>query len=92
MAKGQTNNPNGRPKGIPNRITGEMRVILKDILAQELDRIPEYLNSIESGKDRLEVLLKLMPYVFPKVSNVWWKEDEPTSKLRDSVFDSIREV
>lgn len=58
----------GRKKGIPNRLTKELRTLLKDILYEELERTQEYLDLLEP-KERFVVLVKLMPYIFPKVTN-----------------------
>ena len=67
MAK--TNNPNGRPKGTPNKVTAELRTILKDFIYSELERLPEYFETIETAQ-RLELLVKLIPYALPKVEAV----------------------
>jgi len=69
LHKGQTNNPNGRPAGIPNRLTAEFRQTLKDSLQGHIDKIPEYLDSLDT-KDKLEAITKLLPYILPKLSNI----------------------
>ena len=69
MSKGQTNNPNGRPKGSANVITKEVRATLKAIIAGELESLPETLEKLDASK-RLDVLLKLIPYVLPRVEPV----------------------
>ena len=56
----------GREKGTPNKLTKELRSALKDVLYDEIEQIPHRLDELEA-KDRLELLVKLMPYVFPKV-------------------------
>ena len=65
-----------RVKGTSNKLTKELRVLLKDILHQELENLPKYLNSLEP-KERLEILVKLLPYAIPKVESVHYKENEP---------------
>jgi hypothetical protein len=67
--KGHTNNPNGRPKGSKNRVTKEIRAILKDFMAAELEKLPGYLESLPDEK-RLDVIIKLLPYVLPKVESM----------------------
>lgn len=66
----------GRRKGTPNRLTKELRTVLKDLIHEELSQLPTYLDSLET-KDRLEILIRLLPYAMPKVNNVSSKEDEP---------------
>ena len=56
----------GREKGTPNRLTKELRTILKDVLYNELEKIEELLDSLET-KERLDMLIKLMPFALPKV-------------------------
>lgn len=68
----------GRQKGTPNKLTKELRSVLKDILYEEIDRLPERLNELET-KERLELVIKLMPFVFPKVQSVLQSVDEPIS-------------
>lgn len=74
MAKGIKTG--GREIGTPNRITSEMRAVLKNIIAEELEKLPETFKAMEP-KDRAEAIIKLMPYVFPKVEPVHSTYDEP---------------
>ena len=59
----------GREKGTPNRLTKELRSVLKDIVYQELEEIEKHLNELEP-KERIELVLKLMPYNIPKVNSI----------------------
>ena len=68
----------GRQKGTPNKLTKELRSVLKDVLYEEIDRLPERLDELDT-KDRLELLVKLMPFVFPKLQSVSQSLDEPIS-------------
>jgi len=66
----------GRQKGTPNRITNELRSVLKEVLYQELEQIQEHLETLNS-KERVELLIKLMPYILPKVTNISYTTNEP---------------
>lgn len=63
--KGETNNPNGRPKGTPNKLTGQVKELLSQALENGLESFSEDLESLEP-KDRLSVLMKLASFVIPK--------------------------
>lgn len=56
----------GREAGTPNRLTKELRAALKNILHQEIELLPDHFNKLEP-KDRLELLVKLLPFALPKV-------------------------
>jgi hypothetical protein len=59
----------GRQQGTPNKITKDLRDILKSVIANELETIESTLSQLEA-KERLEMILKLMSYVMPKVQTI----------------------
>jgi len=65
--KGQTGNPKGRPKGSPNRITKEVREMLKEVVQRELEVLHKRMTGMTDA-ERTEVLLKLLPYVTPRLT------------------------
>ena len=66
----------GRKKGTPNKLTKELRSLLKDLLYEELETISTRLDELKP-KERLEIVLKLMPYVFPTIEKVHPTVNEP---------------
>lgn len=72
----------GRQKGTPNRLTKELRTTLKNIMYLELAELQDSLNKL-SPKERLEVLIKIMPYVLPKVEVAPHSLDEPQEWLME---------
>lgn len=74
MAKGRKTG--GREKGTPNKLTKELRAVLKDLLHQEFEELPNHFEGLEP-KERIELLIKLLPYALPKVKEVHYKEGEP---------------
>ena len=63
--KGKTNNPNGRPKGVPNKVTASLRTFVAEILNKNKRQINKDLKALQP-KDRLIILERLMQYVIPK--------------------------
>jgi len=53
-----------------------LRETLKSIMQNEIENLPETLKALEP-KERINVVCKLMPYVFPKVETVSPREGEP---------------
>ena len=66
----------GRKKGTPNRLTKDMRTVLKNILFTELENIEELMDSLDS-KQRIEIVIKLLPFILPKVETVSHTYNEP---------------
>jgi hypothetical protein len=83
MAKGIKTG--GRLQGTPNLITKEMREILIGIIAKEIEIIPETLAKLESEK-RLELIIKLLPYVLPKLESLSIHDETPNTELKKQCF------
>lgn len=66
----------GRKKGTPNKMTKELRAILKDVLFNQLESLDVTLNELEP-KERIEITIKLMAYAFPKLQTIHHTTNEP---------------
>lgn len=76
--KGQTGNPNGRPKGTSNKTTKEMKEMINLIVSGHIDKVDEVLNEIQvKDPDKyLNSLFKLMEFVIAKKKDLT-SDDEP---------------
>ena len=63
--KGKTGNPNGRPKGSPNKVTQELREWLAKLIDDNREQMQKDIEALEP-KERLQVLEKFMQYTLPK--------------------------
>ena len=62
-------NPGGRPKGIPNKSTAELRAVMQSIFEVELPNVLESLEKVRmTGNDQkyVELMLRLAEYHVPK--------------------------
>ena len=59
-----------------NRLTKELRTVLKDLVYRELETIELRLDELDP-KERIELTIKLMPYVFPKLQSISHSANEP---------------
>lgn len=65
----------GRSAGTPNKVTAQLRNELKEMISKELLEVPELLQGL-SPVERLDYLIKLMPYCMPKVESIKGNYDE----------------
>lgn len=66
----------GRKKGTPNRLTKEVRAVLKEVVFDEISQIHHHFEKLDP-KERVELLIKLLPYVCPKIQTASHSLNEP---------------
>lgn len=58
----------GRQAGTPNKVTAQAKALMTEIVEAELKRLPDVLETF-TDIERVQLLLKLMPYILPKADN-----------------------
>jgi len=66
--KGESGNPEGRPKGALNKTTNEIREFISKAI--DTDKIKRMLNQIEDPVDYINAVSKLLPYIVGKVKRI----------------------
>lgn len=66
--KGQSGNPNGRPKGATNKATDRLRSWVTSFLEDNLDQIKKDFHLLEP-KDRLILFERLLKYSLPTLQS-----------------------
>lgn len=56
----------GRPKGTPNKTTAELRLMINQIISNNLETIQEDIKKL-TPKNRIDVIINLLQYVTPKM-------------------------
>jgi hypothetical protein len=70
----------GRIAGTPNKVTSELRKTLKAIVASELESLPGTLGELPP-RERLDLLIKLLPFCMPKVNQISGSYDTDWTSL-----------
>lgn len=66
--KGESGNPEGRPKGSLNKATNEIREFISNAI--DTDKIKCMLHQIEDPVDYINAVSKLLPYITGKVKPI----------------------
>lgn len=69
----------GRVKNTPNRTTAQSKDIVQKVINAELGNLETLLSKL-SAKDRVNALIKLLPFVIPKQSEI--SIDTPIHQLQ----------
>ena len=70
--KGQSGNPNGRPKGSPNTDTSLVKEAYIQIINSNLENVNDWIEEVGRTNpiQAIKIILKMSDYVLPKLSRV----------------------
>jgi hypothetical protein len=88
--KGESGNPNGRPKGSINKTTFELRGLIADFLNKNFDKITLDFDTLQP-KERLKYYCELLQFGLPKLQTTVLEnqfESIPDEQL-DNIIEGI---
>lgn len=83
VGKGNTNNPNGRPKGVQNKVTKETREAFRTLVENNTDKFQGWLDKVaeKNPAKAFELVMNLSEFILPKLSRTEVKaEIEETTR------------
>lgn len=69
MADLQNKKTGGRIKGVPNKTTAETKELIQSVVSNQMESVDVLLNKLEP-KERIDAIIKLLPFVIPKQSTI----------------------
>lgn len=91
FTKGVSGNPDGRPKGSPNKTTGQLREAITNFLEQGFDQVVKDFKVLEP-KDRIKVYTDLLQYGLPRLQAVSnsLKFEDLTDEQLDEIINRLK--
>ena len=83
----------GRQKGTSNKVTQDVRALLKEVVSKELSEVDKLLKDVEP-RDRLEFIIRLLPYTLPKFEDTAFtdpQETKPKSSFMEFLSQQVLE-
>ena len=87
MAKGIKTG--GRQKGTQNKVTGTTKEMISQIVTRELPRLPGLLDQM-GPKEKVDCILKLLPYIMPKLAPVEAPKEQSPSERNRMLFQMFK--
>lgn len=81
--KGQSGNPKGKPIGSKNRNTNQIRLVVQEIVNDNLENLKKDLISMPP-KERAKLIIDLLAFTLPKLQAIATKdftEEIPSDKI-----------
>ena len=74
----------GRQKGTPNKVTGTVKEMISTAISNELQLLPKLLSQLEP-KEKIDAIIKLLPYLIPKVQSQLKEEQDSKETLLERI-------
>lgn len=90
--KGTTNNPNGRPKGVKNKVTTDMRAWITSFIEDQRKQLETDWKALEP-KDRVQAFQQLLKYSLPtlQATSLTTNFDNMSDEDLDRIIEGIKQ-
>lgn len=72
FAKGESGNKNGRPKGVPNKTTQQIKEMIVGLVGNQMEKWPAVIDKMmkDDPVEAMKITGRLIDYVLPKQTKI----------------------
>lgn len=82
----------GRAKGTPNKITKEKRELIAKFIDSKWDDFEKSFNDIKDPEKKCQIMVSMLPYAFPRLASVEYKDKTPSKTFKDELDEISGEI
>lgn len=75
----------GRKAGTPNKITKEKRELIAKFIDENWDDFQSSFTKIDKPEAKCSIMVSLLPFAFPKLAQVDYKDTTPIKTFKDEL-------
>lgn len=88
LPKGRTNNPEGRKKGVPNKLGRDSKQLIADFFEEKMGEMWQIWPKL-TPREKATMLVGLAPYVVARLATVAVSADLNFKDMPESALDAI---
>jgi len=88
LPKGRTNNPTGRKKGVPNKLSRDAKQLISDFFEEKMIELNQIWTKL-TPREKANLLVNLAPYVAAKLASVAVSAELNFKEMPESALDGI---
>lgn len=86
LKQGMTNNPNGKPKGSKNKVSGKVKDMIEIFLEDNFESFTTFFSEIDNPAVKCKIFLEAAKLILPRPKDIEFENQVKRDELLDRLF------